>query len=203
MTSSEIQKLLQKLSFMHDKFQNVNYKLTSLDVEAVKQVTAQLYAECLAFRTDAPRKVVQLDTPPTVSTPTPVSPPVTPPQNSEVSQLNNEIEEVFETPTPPKPAPRPVAKPSPPVTRPPEKESKPLDLNELMGINEQIMFANELYNGNKPALVNTMRKLVEMPSKEEAIKHFDQVLEPFFIQEQKDEEVVKEFRDLLDRVFQK
>ncbi|MBX2845915.1 MAG: hypothetical protein KTR13_06830 [Saprospiraceae bacterium] len=197
MSSSEIQKLMQKLSYLHEKFQSSNYVLSKIEIESIKLLATQLYTETLVQQPESPKKVTPLETPAVqqpVATVPPVVPPaitavVAPPASSAVEEVNQEIEEVFENHDVQKEIPRPSPAP------------REINIAEFLGINEQIMFSNELYDGNKAALLNTVRKMAEMPELDQAMAHFEGVLEPYFTQEQKDPEVVLEFKHFIERLF--
>lgn len=186
MSNNEIQYLMQSLAEIHNKFQQNNYQLSSLDHHTLKNLLEQLHAKLLV-QTEYQQTLVQSKVIPQTKVEPNNLPPVfnqSPTENSSntVESINNEIDEVFS------PAPTEEVHTSP-------------QSHFQLGINERIMFAKELFNDDVSELQESIRKLKSFESKDEALSFFNKQLMPYLIDEGKDEEVVHEFEQIIHRIY--
>lgn len=181
MKESVIEEKLQAISDLHIRFQNKNYQLSTLDVNATINLVEQLYAELIRTNTSVKKQNRFLTKETEVSE-------IKPTLNSSIEQeeFNEEINEVFNPPSAPEEQKIILSKAN--------KEFQ-------LGINEKIMFAKELYDDDVNSLNETINQLKSFENSELAYTFFDQKLGPFLIDEGKDEEIIQDFRSIILRIY--
>lgn len=204
----EIRNLMRNLSDLHYKFVKTDYELTALDISTVKNLIEELNLQILLSNNTAPQSekvfVKQHVTPkiqPTVFTEKineqekekvaiVKKEEVKVEEKSEeitVQDLNQEMEEIF--------FPEPI------VSEVHIEEIQPNRPTFQLGINERIMFAREIFNNDVSELQQSIRHLQSFQKKEEAQTYFEKQFYPSMINQGKDEEILKEFEQIIERLY--
>lgn len=186
MSQTDIQYFMQTLSDLHEKFKQKHYRLTPLDHNAATNIVEQLYVKLITTPAESPEIESKVIPQPKIEEPTqPIIAPPRPPSNT-AAELNKEIDEVF----------------NPPVEV--KKEviiSKRPNPSFQLGINEKIMFAKELFDDDANALAESIRQLKSFENAEQAHNFFDNRLAPFLLDEGKDEEIIEEYKLIVNRIY--
>ena len=193
MSTKEIEYLLQNITELHQNFAKKNYQLTSLDLHSLKNLLEQLHLKLIA-QTDHYQQPVQSNVIPQPKPSTSMienefempasNSPNTAQPTAKVEEINNELDEVF--------SPEPIQ----------QIETENVEWDQFqLGINERIMFAKELFDDDVVAMQESIRRLQSFEGKEEADQYFESTFAPYLLDEGKDEEVIAEFKQILDRIY--
>lgn len=205
----EIRNLMRNLSDLHYKFVKNNYELSNLDLASVKRLIEELNLEILLSEKNTPiqkedfvnqqqTEVIQ----PTVFSDVPkevveqneiISEVVVPSVESKteeitVDDLNQEMNEIF------------FPEPTPAEINIEQVKPEPISTFQL-GINERIMFAREIFDNDVSELQKSIRELQSFKNKNEAIVFFEKQFYPFMINQGKDEEILKEYEQIIERLY--
>lgn len=208
----DIRNLMRNLSDLHYKFVESDYELTALDRATIKQLIESLNLRLLlsdaSSKTDREQELYNEQ--PFIDAPQPVDlietvedvlPVASDLNNSAISEvreplqldeitvddLNQEMNEIF----------FPEVNPS----KVGEKQLHHHQTSFQLGINERIMFARELFKNDISELQNSIRQLQSFQTKGEAQAYFEQQFYPLMIQQGKDEEILKEYEQIIDRLY--
>lgn len=192
MSTKEIKYLLQNITDLNQNFQKKDYQLSSLDVHSLKHLLEQLHIKLITetgqVQHPVQSKVIPQPKPEIVSPPKPEQSYVVKSGNStdssSIDQMNDELDEVF--------SPQPVK---------PVMSDNVNRHSFLLGINERIMFAKELFDDDVNAMQESLQKLKSFETKEEALQYYENTFAPFLVDEGKDEDIISEFQQVLHRIY--
>jgi len=178
MRESEIQEKMQHISELHQNFLRKNYELSTLDINSTVNLIEQLYTQLITTSSVTSKKKKNSFNSPNV-------PLAEDKAITKSDEINLEIDEVF----------------NPPIVNKTKVEFNKANKDFQLGINEKILFAKELFDDDVTSLNEKINQLKSFENSNLATSFFDQKLAPFLIDEGKDEEIIQDFRSIIQRIY--
>ncbi len=196
MNPTDIQSLLQSITNLKQHFERKAYRLSELDKNSLRTIIEQLYVQILPSGTSEQQTSSAPKSPETSTKP--VAP------SSAKDEINAELDELFVESNPVHHEEIKSTQPAPQTSSPIKQviTSNSLNPNFQLGINERLMFSKELFNDDHKAMEESIRQLKSFETIDAAFDFFDNKLSPFLVYEGKDEEIIGEYRLIIDRIYQ-